>query len=176
MLSPEQIELLIERSLRGEASFDELVSAALFAPGPIPELWRDWPVEAREAWDDAEWLYTSRLRRMREGADGMIRTREFVRPTLSQAWAVVEASMAHPHEGSRLTWLDISLRLAEAAGLGPIVSVTATQYQIGQRLGFRFSGRAGEVARELVRAPCESCGLVYAAWEIEGRRGPCCQK
>lgn len=165
MLSPELVDELIARAIAGEAPFDTLVNVALFPAGP-PELWRDWPTEARQAWDQAEHRYTETIRALREDATGTVRQREFVRPTLQEAWRVVEESSAHADPSSRLTWIDLSLRLGALAGKGPIVTIMAAQYQLQDRLGFRFRGHPG--SRQLVAAPCVECGEAVDVEQLYG--------
>jgi len=175
----------VERALRGEV-LDHLMMPELF-PGGTPELWRDWPLAAREAWDDAAHRFTMRFRALSEQHEGrplvdrremdhrrQYRRREHVRLTLAQAWSAVEASMAHPDPRVRLTWLDLTLRLAALVGGHPIVRQRAAQHQIRSRLGFEFGGRPG--VRRILRAPCIVCGEVVEAREIEDRTCGGCQR
>jgi hypothetical protein len=169
VLTSEQIDALVERALAGEAPMGTLYDRAAW-PGGVPEMWRDWPLEVREAWDDAAHRYFHRRRELSETADGTPRVRELVRPTLAEAWEIVEASSRHPDPASRLSWMDLSLRMA---ALDPslraaiLVSKRATQYQLCDRLGFRFGG-PGSV-REIVQAPCATCESVLPIWELENR-------
>jgi len=173
----------VERALRGEV-LDVLVTAELF-PGGAPELWRDWPQEAREDWDEAAHRFTVRMRALAEQHEGrplvdrrqldprrQYRRREHVRPTVEEAWDVIESSLLGP-EPSRLTWMDLSFRLAVLVGGHPIIGQRAAQHQL-HRLGFVFGGRAG--GRDVIRAPCVSCREVVEGWEIEGRECSTCRR
>jgi len=123
-----------------------------------PKLWRDWPPEARQAWDDAVACYEV-LREDRVGK----------KLTPPAVWAAIRRIVPVAYwpntPGLRL------VRLCQELGHPPAV----VSYQMRLQ-GWHWGGRYS--VRRIERAPCLGCGKPSAAEEIDPSTGLCyiCRK
>jgi hypothetical protein len=158
-ISHQRIVEIAASALNSGSCINKAVNEALWDGRP-PGLWRDWPPEARMAWDAAVACYDE----MREHGAGPV-----AKLTPASVWAVVRrlAPIEHwPHtSGLRL------LRLCQELGYPPAI----VSYQMRLQ-GWYWRGTYS--MRRIERAPCLGCGKPSPAKNMDPSKGLCarCRK